>query len=184
MLGFTAAGADEDQGDGQSCFNATRVAQAERVLEMVADLIAATGDSDVLVIGDMNSYLDEDPILEFETGLHNLVRAYDKDPYSYNFFATFAAPWIGRGLLDHAFATPSMADQVKRASVWHINADELRNLDYNTEYNPDYLYSQDPYRSSDHDPVMVGLRVEEWSKVWPPVVLLLSEIAAIQADLS
>jgi predicted extracellular nuclease len=95
-----ASGADEDQNDGQSCFNATRMGQAERVLELVDDLIAMTGDLDVIVIGDLNAYLDEDPILVFETEMVNLVREWDKDPYSFNFFAGFAAPWIGRGLLD------------------------------------------------------------------------------------
>ena len=151
-----AAGDDLDQGDGQSCFNATRVGQAERVLEMVDDLVAATGDTDVLVIGDLNSYLDEDPVLAFETELVNLVREWDKDPYSYNFFASFAAPWIGRGLLDHALATPSLADQVKRAEVWHINADEPRFLDwYDTS-----MVAPGPYRASDHDPVIVSLELK------------------------
>jgi hypothetical protein len=69
-----ASGADEDQNDGQSCFNATRMGQAERVLELVDDLIAMTGDLDVIVIGDLNAYLDEDPILVFETEMVNLVR--------------------------------------------------------------------------------------------------------------
>jgi predicted extracellular nuclease len=151
-----ASGLDEDQGDGQSCFNATRVLQAERVLQMVDDLIESTGDPDVIVLGDLNSYLDEDPVLAMETELVNLVRAWDKDPYSYNFFATFAAPWIGRGLLDYAFATPTMADQVKRTEVWHINADEPRFLDW---YDPD-LVAPGPYRASDHDPVIVSLKIK------------------------
>jgi len=151
-----ASGLDEDQGDGQSCFNATRVGQAERVLEMVADLIADTGDPDVMVIGDLNAYLDEDPVLAFETEMVNLVREWDNDPYSYNFFAGYAAPWIGRGLLDHALATPSMADQVKRTEVWHINADEPRFLDW---YDPD-IVAPGPYRASDHDPVIVSLKLK------------------------
>jgi predicted extracellular nuclease len=151
-----ASGLDTDQGDGQSCFNATRVGQAERVLEMVDDLIATTGDPDVIVIGDLNAYLDEDPVLTLETELVNLVREWDNDPYSYNFFAGFAAPWIGRGLLDHALATPSMADQVKRAEVWHINADEPQFLDwYDTS-----IVAPGPYRASDHDPVIVSLKLK------------------------
>ncbi|HSG44483.1 MAG TPA: ExeM/NucH family extracellular endonuclease [Anaerolineales bacterium] len=151
-----ASGLDEDQGDGQSCFNATRVLQAQRVLQMVNNLVTATGDPDVIVLGDMNAYLDEDPILAFETELVNLVRDWDNDPYSYNFFASFAAPWIGRGLLDYAFATPSMADQVKKAEVWHINADEPRFLDW---YDPSVV-APGPYRASDHDPVIVSLKLK------------------------
>jgi predicted extracellular nuclease len=150
-----ATGLDEDQGDGQSCYNATRVAQAERTLEFVDELVAKTGDPDVIVLGDMNAYLDEDPILAFEAELVNLVREWDKDPYSYNFFASFAAPYIGRGLLDYAFATPSMTKQVKRAEVWHINADEPRFLDW---YDVD-IVAPGPYRASDHDPVIVSLKL-------------------------
>jgi predicted extracellular nuclease len=151
-----ASGLDTDQGDGQSCYNATRVLQAERVLVMVDDLIAATGDPDVMVVGDLNSYLDEDPVLELESELVNLVREWDNDPYSYNFFAGFAAPWIGRGLLDHALATPSMTDQVKRTEVWHINADEPRFLDWFDVS----MVAPGPYRASDHDPVIVSLELK------------------------
>jgi hypothetical protein len=104
----------------------------------------------------MNAYLEEDPILTLETELVNLVPEWDKDPYSYTFFAGFAAPWIGRGLLDYALVTPSMARQVKRAEVWHINADEPRFLDW---YDPD-LVAPGPYRASDHDPVIVSLKVK------------------------
>lgn len=151
-----ASGLDMDQNDGQSCFNATRVAQANRVLQLVDDLIASTGDSDVMVIGDLNAYLDEDPVLAFETELVNLVREWDKDPYSFNFFASFSAPWIGRGLLDYALATPSMAKQVKRTEIWHINADEPRFLDW---FDPS-LVAPGPYRAADHDPVIVSLKLK------------------------
>ena len=150
-----SSGLDTDQNDGQSCFNATRVEQANRVLEFVDELIADTGDPDVIVLGDMNSYLDEDPILTFETELVNLVREWDKDPYSYNFFASFAAPWIGRGLLDYALATPSMTEKVKRAEIWHINADEPRFLDWFDVT----MVAPGPYRASDHDPVIVSLKL-------------------------
>jgi len=151
-----ASGFDEDQGDGQCCFNSTRVGQAERVLVMIDDLIAATGDPDVLVVGDLNSYLAEDPVITLEDELVNLVSEWDKDPYSYNFYAAFAAPWIGRGLLDHALATPSLSKLVKRAEVWHINADEPRFLDW---YDPGTV-GPGPYRASDHDPVIISLKIK------------------------
>lgn len=150
-----ATGADEDQGDGQSAYNARRVLQAERVLQFVDELVAATGDPDVLVIGDLNSYMEEDPVLVLETELVNLVTAFDKDPYSYNFFAMFAAPFIGRGSLDHALATPSMARVVRDVETWHINADEPVGLDWEETD----LVAPGPYRSSDHDPVVIGLQL-------------------------
>lgn len=148
-----ATGLDEDQGDGQAGFNATRVAQAQRVLAFVDELVAATGDSDVLVVGDLNSYMAEDPVVELETELVNLVTEYEKDPYSYNFFAMFSAPFIGRGSLDHALATPDLADKVRDLETWHINADEPRYLDW---FDPTRV-APGPYRSSDHDPVVIGM---------------------------
>ena len=152
-----ATGLDLDQGDGQSCHNAARVAQAERVLVFVDDLIAATGDKDVLVVGDMNAYLEEDPIHTLEGDLKNLVSKYEKDPYSFNFFASFAAPWIGRGLLDHAFGTKSMSKQVEEVRLWHVNADEPRFQDW---FDPTIL-APGPFRASDHDPVIIGLELDD-----------------------
>ena len=47
------------------------------------------------------------------------------------------------------------------ATEWHINADEPIVLDYNTDFKSaghiETLYAPDAYRSSDHDPVLVGL---------------------------
>ncbi len=151
-----AEGGDADMSDGQSCFNETRTLQAERVLEFVDDLKASTGDPDVLVVGDMNAYLEEDPIHALEGGLTNLVTKWDSDPYSFNFFAMFAAPYIGRGLLDYAFATDSMTGQVTSTRIWHVNADEPRFLDWG-----DVTYvAPGPYRSSDHDPVLIGINLK------------------------
>lgn len=140
--------------DGQGNCNLKRVEQAEALLDFVAQL--QTVDGDVLVVGDMNAYMEEDPIRTLERELTNLVTAYDADPYSYNFFAMFAAPFIGRGSLDHALATPSMAAQVTGTATWHINADEPRFLDW---FDPS-ITAPGAYRSSDHDPVLIGLSPE------------------------
>jgi PKD domain len=65
------------------------------------------------------------------------------------------------GYLDHALASPSLSGQVAGVTEWHINADEPVALDYNTEFKTpnqvNTFYAPDPYRSSDHDPVLVGL---------------------------
>ena len=48
-------------------------------------------------------------------------------------------------------------------TIWPINADEPRVLDYNEEYKSagqvTSLYAEGAYRSSDHDPVIVGLEL-------------------------
>jgi hypothetical protein len=145
-----AEGANADQGDGQSCFNADRVEQAQALLALIDSL----DDKDVLVIGDLNAYGDEDPIDVLEAaGYVDLIdtRLADADQYSYVFDGQ-------AGYLDHALASPRIAGRVTGVDIWHVNADEALFQDYNTELNPDGAYAPDPYRSSDHDPVLVGLR--------------------------
>jgi len=150
-----SSGADADTGDGQACYNARRVLQAEAVLDFVDSLVVSSGDPDVIVLGDMNAYMAEDPILELETELTNVFAEHVDDPYSYNFFAASSAPWIGRGSLDHIFTTPDMAHKVTTVAAWHINGDEPNMLGWS---NPD-TSAPGVYRASDHDPVLMGLRI-------------------------
>ncbi|MBK8020521.1 MAG: ExeM/NucH family extracellular endonuclease [Chloroflexi bacterium] len=150
-----ATGLDLDQGDGQSCFNARRVQQAQRLITfLTTTVIPQSGDQDVLIIGDLNAYLKEDPIAALEgAGYTNLTTTYISDPYSYLFDGEY-------GTLDHALATASMAAQVHDVNEWHINADEPIVLDYNMEFKSDaqdLLNVGTPYRSSDHDPIVVDL---------------------------
>src|SRR5262249_52559859 len=63
------------------------------------------------------------------------------------------------GRLDHAFATGSLASRVTGATIWHINADEPDVFDYNTENKPDDRYAATPFRSADHDPILIGLNL-------------------------
>jgi hypothetical protein len=143
------SGADSDQGDGQGCFNALRVAQAEAL----TSLIGTVGVANVLIVGDLNSYTEEDPIHTLEgAGFTGLSEIYVSDDERYSF--TFDGQ---SGELDHALAGPDLVDNVTGAAVWHINADEPLILDYNTEFNPPSLYAADAYRASDHDPIVVGL---------------------------
>ncbi len=51
------------------------------------------------------------------------------------------------------------------AAEWHINADEPTVLDYNVEFKTanhiNNLYASDAYRASDHDPLLVGLNLND-----------------------
>ncbi|NJR65475.1 MAG: hypothetical protein HC772_09405 [Leptolyngbyaceae cyanobacterium CRU_2_3] len=146
----TGTGADADQGDGQGAFNFTRVQQAQALLGFVNQLKTTTGDSDVLVLGDLNAYGEEDPIDVLRNGgLVDELGKFVKDPYSFVFSGQ-------SGRLDHALTTSSLSRQITGATEWHINADEPRSLDYNQEFNPPALFQPNPYRSSDHDPVVIG----------------------------
>lgn len=63
------------------------------------------------------------------------------------------------GALDHALASPALAARVVGIIEWHINADEPSLFDYNLEFNRDAEFFDvvSPLRTSDHDPVIVGL---------------------------
>ncbi len=63
------------------------------------------------------------------------------------------------GALDHALASPALATQVTEILDWHINADEPAVLDYNLENgrDPTLFDAATPFRSSDHDPFIIGL---------------------------
>jgi len=153
--GGTGTGADADQNDGQSAFNATRIAQANALVSFVNEkVIPAAQDNDVILLGDFNAYNEEDPIDVLRAaGFKNL---FGPESYSYVFDGQ-------SGSLDHALATPSLAKQFTAGGKWHINADEPIFLDYNTEFKTASqianFYEPTPYRSSDHDPVLVGLRL-------------------------
>ncbi|MEU8270758.1 ExeM/NucH family extracellular endonuclease [Sphaerisporangium sp. NPDC049002] len=144
-----ATGADLDQGDGQSCFNAERIRQANAVLGLI-DTLNLTNP---VVLGDLNAYGEEDPIHTLEAGkLVSVSKKFiDKqDRYSYLFDGL-------SGELDHVLVGKQLLKKVTGATIWHINADEGRFMDYNTEFNPPYLYSSAAFRSSDHDPLLFGI---------------------------
>ncbi len=153
-----ATGLDTDQGDLQSCFNATRVLQARQTRAFVASLSRTGKPLTALLVGDFNSLAQEDPIVEMTSnGYVDEIGRFNTFGYSYGFDGA-------SGRLDHALTTPGLSVRVTRASEWHINADEPQILDYNLENkqpacatcSPDY-YAPTPYRASDHDPVVIGL---------------------------
>ena len=148
-----ATGLDLDQGDGQGCFNARRLQQASALATLLDTLDAPN----VLIIGDLNSHTEEDPVHALETaGFAELSETFVPAEQRYSFVFNGQS-----GELDHALAGPDLLDNVTGATIWHINADEPIILDYNTEFNPPGLYAPDAYRSSDHDPVVVGLNLVE-----------------------
>ncbi|GGX82410.1 ExeM/NucH family extracellular endonuclease [Massilia dura] len=154
----SGSGLDADNGDGQSCWNATRVAQAQRLVNtFVPQVQAAAGDQDVLLIGDMNSYGKEDPITAITAkGFVDQLERFARPagvPYSYVFGHE-------AGYLDHALASASLSAQIAGAAEWHNNADEPEVIDYNTNGKPQDLYDAQPYRASDHDPLVVSLSLQ------------------------
>ena len=155
-----------DAGDGQGNCNLVRLAAVNELLTWFAADPTGTGDPDLLIVGDLNSYAKEDPIAAFETaGYTNLAAQFEgASAYSY----VFNGQW---GYLDYGLASPSLLAQTAGFADWHINADEPSVLDYNTNFKTagqiTDLYSPEPFRTSDHDPVLVGLNLDS---VAPTVV--------------
>ena len=155
--GDPAAAGNLDIGDGQGCWNALRLQQAQRLRTFVAQLQQNSGTADVLMVGDMNSYGQEDPIFELTSnGYIDQAARYNSFAYTYVFDAM-------AGRLDHAITSASMSPKIVATKLWHINADEQIAFDYNLESKqpacatcaPDPANRYDPYRSSDHDPILV-----------------------------
>ncbi len=148
---------DPDLGDGQGNCNVTRRKAAEAIVRFLDTDPTASGDSDFLILGDLNSYAKEDPITAITSaGYVDLIDMFQgsgfaNGAYSFNFFSQ-------SGYLDHGLSSPTMTSQVTGADFWHVNADEPSGLDYNN-FNPAALYQPDEFRSSDHDPIVIGLNL-------------------------
>ena len=165
---------DPDLGDGAGNCNLTRKYAAEAMVDWLAMDPTGSGSNNYLIIGDLNSYDKEDPIdailagSDDEVGTDDdytdlLFRYIGEDAYTYVFDGQ-------TGYLDHGLANADLKPMVTGTTVWHINADEPDLIDYDMSYKKDAqdaLYAPDPFRSSDHDPVIIGLEVCE---LVPPTV--------------
>ncbi|MDM4761561.1 ExeM/NucH family extracellular endonuclease [Galbitalea sp. SE-J8] len=146
-------GADADQGDGQGASNASRVAQAKALVAFADRLKATTGLPRVFLTGDFNSYLREDPVDVIEAAGYVDLGSTRTAKQTYAFDGAV-------GSLDHVFASTAAAADVAAVDVWNINAYESVAFEYSRyNYNATDFYAPDPYRSSDHDPFLVGVNL-------------------------
>ena len=157
---------DRDLDDGQANCSQTRTKAARALARYLATDPTGSEDPDVLIMGDLNAYAREDPITALEAaGYTNLIRRFvGADTYSFVFDSQI-------GYLDHALASRSLLPQVVGVTEWHINADEPPLFDYNDdvadpgersherESAAQPIYEANPFRSSDHDPVIIGLQL-------------------------
>lgn len=147
---------DSNTDDGQGNCNRTRTESAAALADWVGTDPTDSGDTDYLIIGDLNAYLSEDPLSEFKSaGFASLLES-NHNAYSFVFDGQ-------SGALDHALSSASLTPQVVETLEWHINADEPSILDYNLENgrNAELFDANSPYRASDHDPIIVGLDLSD-----------------------
>ncbi|SDD06115.1 hypothetical protein SAMN05660690_3266 [Geodermatophilus telluris] len=156
-----ATGDNVDARDGQGAYNGDRTRQAASLAAFADRLRADTGDDDVVLLGDFNAYSQEDPVVALrEAGYGDLGEDLDPGRYSYVFDAL-------SGSLDHALATPAMAGKVTGLAHWNVNAVESAAYQYDGD---PALYAPDPYRSSDHDPLVLGIDLAERCRGLVPTI--------------
>jgi predicted extracellular nuclease len=133
-------GKNADQQDGQNCWNFARVSAVDAQMPWLQKLAAEMNTENLLILGDMNAWRNEDPIRRFaDFGVVDLVQQLSGLPQHSFLF------WGATGTLDYAFASPSLALYATHAVNWHVNADYPRKMEQ----------AQPWLRASDHDPVIV-----------------------------
>jgi predicted extracellular nuclease len=157
---------DPDTGDGQGNCAGTREQAAKALVDWIATDPTGSGDRDYLILGDLNSYAMEDSVDAVKAGADDTAGTADDFT---NLIAKYQGPFAHSyvfdgqsGYLDHALASATLIGQVTGAADWHINSDEPAILDYDTTFKPpaqEALYEPNQYRTSDHDPVVVGLNL-------------------------
>ena len=141
-----ATGPDADQKDGAGCWNALRLDSAKRLDAWLKADPTRTRTDRIVMLGDFNAYAMEAPVrwLRDDAGwVDAFKQAGVEQPYSYVYSGL-------TGRLDHALLSPSLAKQLRGAAEWHINADEQDAQGY---ADGDATV---PFRSSDHDPLLLG----------------------------
>jgi predicted extracellular nuclease len=171
--GDCTAQGDPDANDGQGTCNLNRLTMARGLIDWLAanpmNDPALAANRKILMVGDFNSYLKEDPIQAM------ISPAFSKPGYLADANATFtnlidkflgAAAYSYQyvsesGYLDHALANPALTKLTTAVSEWHNNSDEPPVLDYSTASKSAAqiiaYYNGDAYRASDHDPFVVGV---------------------------
>ncbi|MFC3023654.1 ExeM/NucH family extracellular endonuclease [Vibrio zhugei] len=145
---------------------------------------------DKVILGDLNSYAKEDPILvltdyspeHYDKVIHAARNTYidgqlqfgdegAQITHSYGYLN--AVPMFHPlswsysynnevGNLDHVLISKHLAPFVVDANEWHINADESTLFDYRDEYKGSNLPRYgDQFRSSDHNPAVLELRFSQ-----------------------
>ena len=161
----SGCGAGDDSSNGQGNCNGTRTKASQDILTWIEDLKASINDNDFLIIGDLNAYAKEDPIVTLENGGFNNLDG-NSQTYSYVYYGQ-------AGTLDYALASATLNAKVKDVKRWFINSDEAWLFDYNNDSSSknygkpkpsNYLsemYEANEFRMSDHDPIIVGFDFKE-----------------------
>jgi predicted extracellular nuclease len=149
---FKSKSSGPDDGTGQGSSNPQRVAQAQQLVTFAEQVEAAMRTDRLFLSGDFNAYTQEDPMKVLrDAGYTDIGSAKSPGEHTYLFGGVV-------GSLDHVLANAPALETVSGAHVWNINSVEPVALEYSRyNYNATDFYAADPFRASDHDPLLVGL---------------------------
>ena len=144
---------DEDTGDGQGSSVTSRIMQAQALRDWVPSVLEEMDTRAAVMAGDYNSYTMEDPLdVLYDAGYTDVGSRFDPTSYSYSFGGL-------SGSLDHVLVNDYALRMSTGADHWNINSGESVALEYSRyNYHATDFHDPGPYRSSDHDPVVLGLK--------------------------
>ena len=149
---------DADQNDGQGASQVSREMQATALKDWIPTVLSstATPTEAVVLAGDFNSYTEEDPLhVLYDAGFTNVEKQFENGEYSYSFSGL-------SGSLDHILVNDAALERSTGTDIWNINGGESLALEYSRwNYHATDFHQDGPYRSSDHDPVILGLTAAE-----------------------
>ena len=142
-----------DIGDGQGAFNGDRTRQARLARDVRGRRCEARPETRTCSSSATSTPTPKrtrSSVLR-DRGLTDLGVALDEGRYSYVFDEL-------SGSLDHAMSTASLTAKVTDFAHWNINA--VESFAYQYDGDP-ALFAANPFRSSDHDPLVLGIDLEE-----------------------
>jgi predicted extracellular nuclease len=141
----SGTGPNADQNDGQGGSNDRRRNQAQALVQFINTSVIPAGTKRVVCIGDYNANYEEDPI--------DILRASGLVVVT----PPTSASYVFRGLtgsLDHCIVTSNMVGFID-VHKWNINSGEPLFLEFDVAGEATDVST--PFRSSDHDPVLIGV---------------------------
>lgn len=144
-----------NRGDGQGCWNTLRQETSVALARWLRNDPTGVDTNNTILLGDFNAYAMEDPMMELrQYNYINIANRMAPEGYSYIYRGEM-------GSLDHILTHSSIMDAVTGIDFWNINSDEPIALQYSLRYKSprqqNTLYAPTPYRSSDHDPVIIEI---------------------------
>jgi len=129
---------------------ATRIAEANSVNSLYYSYKNYCHEEDILIMGDLNAYPNEQPVtILLQNGNRTDLHVYFHPEGSYSYLYGSTADY-----LDHAIANSTLLPQVTGMQAFHVNSDENDCYTYDGSCNDGSMF-----RYSDHDPIVVGLRL-------------------------